>query len=224
MNWFKTSQQNRDVLIREEAKKIVDTILPYLGKRERWQNTPLPYDYKKGLHIGSLLPKHQDLYLKFIRTVGFGGQKDMGNIKKRDSGNVISIALPMSTLRSAVNYIEGMAYVNSTVGKFFSKPNNYNTLFHEIVHYLYDKETKGKINKNYDYKDTEGEDYYYNHPSEFNAHLQAFILSEKEQGRSMSEMIDNLKKEYWFNKLNDSLKRSAIKRVYRGNIVNLDKE
>ena len=207
---------------RQKAMEIADKIIAFIKSPENLYAIygSVEWDIKKGYGIGERIGI-PNLWIKFDNQPNFGRNKDEGHYY----GNIISIALPSRTLTSQKNYY--IHYPNSynglkryqtsifpNIAKFLEKPENYNTLTHEIVHLLDSKKTKGKVFRNYP-KDDRGE-LYYRHPSETNAWLQAFLIQidKMKDKLSWNEILELMKKEHWFQMLDDKLQRKAISRCY----------
>lgn len=211
MNFRHFIENVQDETLRLQAKNIVDTIINYIKTDvNNLYGSGLEYNKNYGFNLAQILPGHR-LWLKFITQAGWG--KNKNSLGEYGNG-IISVALPMRTYNVAIqaslkNGIVDYSRrtINPVVAKFMLKPDNYETMLEEVTHYLDAKRTKGKIFKNYPYNATDAE--YYNHPSEYNAKLQAFLAR---VGKPVD--INVLKAQPWFNQLNDKLKRHVLRRVY----------
>lgn len=204
-----------DARYREEAKSIADRIIAYIDSIQNRYGKGLPYEWKKGFDLTEIVPEHPGLRLTFLNQPGFGKNKDFGQYYS----HIIRIALPSRTKSNAV-YVaynpqnpddRSRCHINPNVAKFLEKPNNYNTLIHEIIHHLDAIRTKKKVFKNYP-DEHEGPEYY-RHPAETNAWLQAFLVG-LPQDWPWPKVMAELKKQDWFNELDEQKKRQAINRTY----------
>ena len=218
--WLENKLDNE---FRQEAKMIANSIIKAIENDKIEQNSRelfsksrggmftemIPYEYK----IGEFIPNHSNLKIRFVNQAGFGKNQHLGTYGK----GVIEIGIPSRTLKSGGNLtypVEGTTKrfrFPPTVIKWMKKPDVYNTLIHEIVHYLDTKRTKNKVNKNYPY-DNVGDDKYFNHPAEYNAFLQAFLVT-ADKNLTLQQLLELIKKERWFINLNENLKRNVMRRV-----------
>jgi hypothetical protein len=207
---------------RSVAVSIADRIIAYINSTQNLYGKGLPYDWKDGFRLGEIIPEYPQMRLKFINQPGFGKNQDASG---EQIGSTIRIALPMSTYNGAVgrasydsnnpNKNIGRASIRNTVVKFLSKPNNYNTLVHEITHYLDEKRTKHKVFRNYPH-DRNFDAKYYNHPSEYNAFMQSYLIQLQKDGvTNWAQVLMKIKDEKWYKELNDELKRHVLKRAYQ---------
>lgn len=213
-NFTKYIEGKEDEQYRIEATSIADRIINYIDSTQNLHGIGLVYDYRRGLSLTDIIPEHPKLWLKFLSQVGFGN-KFMGT----QAGHSIEVALPTKTRLTAIgkSTSPNRASINPTVGKFLSKPDNYETLVHEIIHYLYKiKIGRTKINANYP-KDDDPKYWgkYFNHPSELNAFTQSFIVRINRIGmRDWDTIMKTLHNEDWFQELTDEFKKHVIKRIY----------
>lgn len=214
-----------DDQLRQEAVSIADAIINHINSSSNKWGDGLPYDYsKRAFDISSLVPNHPGLKLKFINQPGFGKNKDS---QGQYDYNLIKIALPAKTAINAVYQVHDVSKplmksnfrISENVGKFFSKPGNYDTLIHEIIHHLDAVRTKRKVFRNYP-DDKAADSAYFQHPSETNAFLQSFLVKLNKYNRPQTwpEVVALLNKEDWFVSLTEDQRRKALSRAYQWHI------
>jgi hypothetical protein len=97
-----------------------------------------PYDYKYKFSIGEFLPDYPKLKLQFLNQAGIGKNKSLGSYNL----GIISIGIPYRTLntqnllKSPIQEGGKRFAFPKTIVKWLKKPDVYNTLLHEIIHYL----------------------------------------------------------------------------------------
>jgi hypothetical protein len=220
-NWLIT-EGKEDERYRLEAKSIADRIIDFIDS-DKARTEGLPFTWRANgkkfgdhkIYLSSIIPEYPKLKLSF--TNNYLTQYGM------HSGQTVYIALPSRTREVALmpiyktgsgigaNLVPERRGIHPAVSKFLKKPDSYNTLIHELIHYLDDVRTKGSYRKNYPDKWKGPE--YYNHPAETNARIQAFIVG-LDKNLTWAEVMNKFNQEDWVEEITEYKKKQAIKRIY----------
>jgi hypothetical protein len=208
MNWYKIIIARKDDTTLEQAKTIANSIILLIRSTKNLYGTGIPYNQStKTFDLSSVVP---NLQLKFLKQPGFGKNKDLGRYAK----NIISIALQSKLYNDALSYVyepngkvvNNSMRINERVADFLEKPNNYETLIHEIIHMFDESKTKGLSMSNIE------TDNYYSSNAEYNAFFLSFLTHI--ENLNFEEAYDKLKQQYWFNELTEKEKQRTTKRLY----------